>query len=117
MERVFGERWQRARKEHFCDFCGDWIQPGQWYRRHLWICRDTLAVMKEHDQCPENEFATEHVRELHTEVVVVSLVLKQIAVVKVLANGETVVEQKLVIDMAIEPESEPFEDCDEEIPF
>ncbi len=59
---ILREYMRRARKEHFCDYCCNWIMPGQTYsgRVHL-PYRGNLYVLKCHDYpgCPAPEDGTE----------------------------------------------------------
>ncbi len=98
MSHFFGESVRKARREHFCDFCFAYIQPGEIYRRVLWVARrDHFHVMKEHytPGCPPG-VDREIAEEIEAERVALGVPMVFVAeirhVLKVGRNGETIVE-------------------------
>lgn len=118
---ILREYDRRARKEHFCDYCGHWIQPGEEYRGKVWVPRrGHFKVLKEHThpRCPEDPFAREYKRqEAYVPMVVVqALVAKQVVVLA--RNGTPIVQTQLVCEPVCIPEPEDIaNENDEEIPF
>ena len=54
---IFWESVQKARLEHFCDWCCNYIEPGMTYSRKVWVPRKgSFHVMCEHvsPRCPPN---------------------------------------------------------------
>lgn len=63
----FGETFQAARNEYRCDRCCQWIETGERYRRWLWkVAPRRVHVMREHLECPPDEFRKELEDEWHT---------------------------------------------------
>ncbi len=48
MSEFFWETTQKARYEYFCDHCGEWILPGETYRRWMWKPGNVWMVMRQH---------------------------------------------------------------------
>jgi len=49
MERMLREYERVAQKEHWCDRCCEYIQPGDMYAGYVYVTqRDTIMVLKEH---------------------------------------------------------------------
>lgn len=128
MSEYFWESVQKARKEHFCDWCCNWIQPGEVYTRRIWAPRGTRSfhVMREHDTpgCPPNigeEIAMEMMREERAALgVPIMFVAEQRQVLKVGLSGETIVESETHFTPKLVCEAVPRDDSgfdDEEIPF
>src|SRR6185437_1898396 len=100
MSEFFWESVQKARKEHFCDWCCNWIEPGQIYSRRIWSPRGTrnFHVMREHEtpHCPPNigeELHKEMMREERAALgVPIAFVAEVREVLKVELNGKTIVE-------------------------
>ena len=114
--RIFGESVRKARKEHFCDFCCNWIEPGQMYRRVIWVSHTgAFQIMKEHDSCPENEFE----RTLQREQECMSNVsVRQEKVIELQRNGPPIVRQALeAVPVLVAEDDPPANDDEEEIPF
>ena len=52
---ILREYTRRARIEHFCDYCCNWIQPGMTYTGKVWVEeRGHCIVLKCHNEpaCP-----------------------------------------------------------------
>lgn len=65
-EYIFWESEHKARKEHFCCWCFNYIEPGMIYSRKVWVPRKgSFHVMCEHvsPQCPPN-IGEEHMLEM-----------------------------------------------------
>lgn len=126
-EYIFGESTRKARGEHFCDFCCNWIQPGETYRRWLWVPRrGIIHVMKEHDtpQCPPNigeQMALEMMQAERAALgVPIVLAIEQRAVIKLSVEGKLVTEFEPVFVPRAACEAVPpqeYVDDGEEIPF
>lgn len=116
------ESTQKARKEHFCDQCCNWILPGETYSRHVWIPRrGSFHVMNEHvkPSCPPNEFEEEMQREAQMCRIPVSLAITTKQVIAIAKNGDPVVENRTVIETVVgEPPISllPSEEIDD-VPF
>ena len=125
MRDFFWESTQRARKEHFCYFCCNWIQPGEIYTRKIWAPRrGSFHVMCEHDTpgCPPNigeEMVEEQMREEPMALgVPITFEIKVKEVLVVLANGQTVVEhQSEMVPVVGNVELLVADNDDEEIVF
>ncbi len=115
---ILSDSTQRARKEHLCDYCGEYILPGQMYSRYVWVPgRGTIHVIKEHlrPSCPDNEFDMAPPEPVEFGVpMALALVTKQ--VVMIARNGETVVENKTVLETVV-GEAILFSDDYVEVPF
>ncbi len=62
----FGETNQKAQSEHRCDRCGQMIYPGEQYHRWIWkVAPRKVHVMREHTECPPDEFSDDFEREIH----------------------------------------------------
>jgi ferredoxin len=60
----FGETVQTARNEHRCDKCGQMIYPGEEYHRRVWkVAPRKVQIMREHTECPPDEFSMDFERE------------------------------------------------------
>jgi hypothetical protein len=62
---ILREYTRRARAEHFCDYCCNWILPGQTYTARVMLpYRSKLYVLKCHDTpgCPAPEGDTDKTR-------------------------------------------------------
>lgn len=56
----FGESVQAARGEYRCDKCSQLICTGEQYRRWVWkVAPRHVHVMREHLECPPDEFKEE----------------------------------------------------------
>lgn len=117
---------QKARREHFCSYCGNWIQPGEIYARHVWVpCRGSFHVMNRHVQptCPPNEGELHALRMIEAEraalgVPIVLTVQSQERILIERGGGTRVVHELTLVPTLLKPaeESEVPPD-DEEIPF
>ena len=47
----YGFRYQKARRDHYCDYCGDTIPKGTTYKRWSWICGGSASTVKAHPVC------------------------------------------------------------------
>lgn len=71
------EYTQRARKEHFCDYCCNWILPGQMYSGKVHApYRGNLYVLKCHDipvcPAPENDMTYKQINHPHLRLVTIA---------------------------------------------
>lgn len=111
----FWESTQKARREHFCDRCFTWIQPGEIYERKMWVPKHgTWFVMKEHVNpwCPEEalEFAL-YGEPVQAEVVSLRLAVTYKAVIIQLVDGST--ETKFVPHATFIGETAPDDSRDD----
>lgn len=126
MREFFWESIQEARKEHFCDWCCNFIQPGQTYRRKIWVPRrGSFHVMNEHDtpSCPPNigeEIIKEMMRQERAALgVPIAFEVRTREVVVMEQNGNMVVrhEPELVpVILSATATANEYADS-EEIPF
>ncbi len=131
MSEFFWTTIQKARKEHFCDYCCNNILPGETYHREIWVPRKgSFHVMRKHEYpsiCPPNladEMYAEMMAQERSTVGIRMIVVEEVVeVLKIALNGKTVIEKeirripKLLLE---EPEQEaPRKDFDpdDEIEF
>lgn len=96
MVEFFWESTQKARTEHFCDRCFNWIIHGDIYSRKIWKpSRDKFFVMNEHvdPHCPPEEMMEEMVEEPMR--LVVSYKLVNVEVLVRMADGSLKIETQL----------------------
>ncbi len=124
MSEMFWESVQKARKEHFCDWCCNWIDVGDTYSRRAWVPRKgSFHIMREHVDpvCPpsiDEERMAELMREEEVALGVAIVFVAEVRqVVKVGVGGETLVETEHRFTPTLICEAEPSADFDEEIPF
>lgn len=117
MSQMLWETTQKARSEYFCDYCFQWIVPGETYRRWVWKPGGrTFIVMRQHEHpgCNYEEFYEQNQDCALVIPITYQIVQRQVEVV--LRNGQTVTEYHPeyvpVIEMTVQPIS-----TDEEIPF
>lgn len=128
MSEIFWEETRKARKEHFCHFCCNRIEPGQIYSRYIWAPRgrSSFHVMNRHDEpmCPPNIG-----EELHMEMVRAERAALGVPIAFEIRSKEVVIMQRDGSTITrSEPEVVPVvisatilrrivSDRDEEIPF
>lgn len=122
MTRIFGERWQKARKEHFCDFCGEWIQQGETYSRSIYVFDGgDFVIMKEHAHCPEDDFDRTAPEVMQEACIAIRMALetqtKAVLVRQFDGSFKTEYESCLVTKMVFVDESAECDNTDVEIPF
>jgi len=126
--RYFGERTQRAQKEHFCDWCFEYIQPGQEYSRRIWISETGhFHIQKEHSSpgCQLFDGAGEEREEPVRISMQTMLETRTVDALVFQANGSAAVQsQTIMVARTVcvaESESDRAEviesETDEEIPF
>ncbi|MBL7045792.1 MAG: hypothetical protein ISR99_02070 [Parcubacteria group bacterium] len=118
MSQFFGESEQKARIAHYCDYCHDWIEPGDVYRRVLWRVNPFLHAMKEHVYPPCQPHEEEYEREEVSLSVPVAIAVELVEVVKISINGDpiTTTETRLT-PVTLDDSLPPPNVLDEEIPF
>lgn len=93
MSQILWETTQKSRGEYFCDYCCQWILPGETYRRWLWKPGGrTFIVMRRH-QNPSCDF--EDVAEQYEDAALAIPITYQIVqkrVELVLRDGRNVTE-------------------------
>jgi len=129
MSQFFWESTQKARKEHFCDHCHNWIVLGEVYERKIWVPRrGSFLVMREHvdPPCPPNFEEEIHQEALQQDEAVlgdlVELEIRTKTVVLLQVNGEITVRYEPEIVPVIVPvvsirEEENYDGDWDEIPF
>lgn len=129
MAYFFGESTHKARREHLCDFCCNWIQPGETYNRRMWVPhKGIFHAMKEHNTpgCPPN------IGELHMQEIMrgerialgvpIAFVLEAREYLLVQVDGSIVAKTEMkavpvIGDATAIREQQSTVDYDEEIPF
>lgn len=107
--KFFWESTQRARRTHFCDWCFEYISPGQLYRRQY--CSDFRGGLRnklicEHVDpgCPlEHDIRVAAPPEREELGVPTVLMLENRLVQRVLINGEVVTEPEAYVVMREAP--------------
>ena len=130
MSEIFWESEHKARKQYFCSWCFNYIEPGSIYSRKIWAPRGTRSfhVMCEHvsPHCPPNEgelHMLEMIREERVALgVPIAFVLQAKQVLLVQVDGSIVTHTEMeavpIIGSAIAMSEEQNNgDYDEEIPF
>ncbi len=116
MSEFFWESIRKARREHFCDLCHHWIQPGETYTRTTWAPRGmrSFHVLKEHylPHCPPNEGEEEKslktsFEEYATPGVPIVIVTEVRQVLKIGVNGQTITESELHFTSKLLPTTTP----------
>jgi hypothetical protein len=122
MSEFFWETTQKARGSYFCDWCCQWIQPGETYLRRIWRPRrGSFIVWREHTKpaCDMPE-PPGHLRErmFAEERVTIGLALEARQKVVLRRNGGSEIVTELVCTPVATPaSSESAEYDDVEIPF
>lgn len=119
---IFWESTQKARTEHFCDHCFNYIQPGDIYKRYAWVPqKGRFYILKQHSwpDCPPEMYAPVLEEEEVGCAVSYALAIRMKAVIRQLRNGdsETVYEPETVLVPITEPEPSVGLDYDDDIPF
>lgn len=102
MSLFFWESTQRAKRPHFCDWCFNWIQPGEVYKREAWVPqKGVFRIMKQHSNpdCPRGileELAADLEAERAHLGVPIGLVLENRLVQKILMDGTVAIETEVV---------------------
>lgn len=119
--KIFGRSTQKARTEHFCDHCFNYILPGDIYERYVWMpTPDRTCILKRHSwpDCPPEMYAPVEEEPEELAVSYVSAIRLK-AVIRVLINGTT--ETRYEPEMVFVPKTEPDPlagfDYDDDIPF
>ncbi len=116
---IFWESTQKARKEHFCEWCCEWIQPGELYERHVWVPqRGRFYVMNRHldPDCPEERFMGVPQEMPVEQTVSLALVMELKSVMRVLIDGKT--ETRFEPEWVLKPvSSQDYGEESDDIPF
>ena len=120
MSETIWHSTQKARTEHLCDYCFEYILPGNIYTRFLWKPGGrTFSVMRQH-AFPACEQQGPHPPEEECLLgIPITYQLVQRQVHLVLRNGRSVTEYESVIAPVLAPAklvADPF-DASEEVPF
>ena len=121
MVGLFWESRQKARREHFCDCCCNWIQPGEIYVRRVWNPQPgVLLVLREHEHpsCPLNEAeeAFQRERVVFSMPIVLEIRIREVVALQV--DGKPVIRHEPEIVPVIAGEvDDDTDDSDEEILF
>ena len=122
MGQFFWESKQKARRSHFCDFCCNEIARGDTYHRMAWRPRGSLAVIRQHADCPPNEIEEEMVAEMARELAAAACVplayeIRMREVVMSSLNGDPITVQETELVLTIESVPYAPEEIEDDIPF
>jgi hypothetical protein len=109
------ETVQKARHQHFCDYCCEWIVPGSTYARWLWKAGGrSFLVMRQHRDpgCVLDTYGMEE--SACAFPITYRLALKSVELVQ--RDGRVITEyHSRLVPVLEEPEPEPYEHVD--VPF
>ena len=98
---IFWESTQKARREHFCDHCCNWIMPGDEYSRYAWVPQPgRFFILKKHmwPECPPDEYAHANSEEIEVAVSFrYALTYKAVTLMRVDGTTETKMQPEFVL--------------------